>query len=657
MENKENIINELYRNMQLMQIDSSHLNEQKFLSRLFRQSGKRVFKDALEKFIKDNPNIKSIIDNPNTDKQRWFRNAYNNWVNDPNNKDLQYDLIDRYLDLDTATILSKTEILDKVLNIGYNRLSNILGKIMENPQNIDNSISTFNITNPREINIIKEYYNRYKEFGSGKRQNLKVDAINKYKQLADDSDYWFETFNFYKQTINSLIDGWKYGKQGLEVKMLDKYRAYLNNIEGVKDENKIEELTLVYKKSIDNTYRSYLMIQDDLATGYLNNLTNTLKQKSTNPKALEFSKIIEELKSGSLGEKYPGFRLTYYLANVKGGGNMGKVIWKSINPGKNNLQNIMTLQSKRIPKWIINGLNSNIGKTMRRTLLWGAFPNKELLYTLIANSRVGIQKKQKMVLYKLYLQYSFLGALRSSIQTIFIPVAYTFYTLMHLNLRGYLEQNNIQFLPKLTDEEKKQIDPENSFIDIVRIFSKEFSTHYYKTWASVGQIENGGLDSKIYQVAYGIGVPNEVKSFNNSIIANVITKMASFDIGGFPNKDYDSFYNMVFSNIIPTLNGFLKGILDAAKNEGDKVQAGGSDITINNPTWSYGLTIGTKIQIVINFDYNNTKQIKVNNKYTLTKDKIGNFNNKPTLIAPKNLSISSIELTDNSNKIHNIKKQ
>jgi len=75
------------------------------------------------------------------------------------------------------------------------------------------------------------------------------------------------------------------------------------------------------------------------------------------------------------------------------------------------------------------------------------------------------------------------------------------------------------------------------------------------------------------------------------------------------------------------------------------------------PTWSYGLTIGTKIQIVINFDYNNTKQIKVNDKYILTKDKIGNFNNKPSLIAPKNLLISSIQIEGNDNKIYTITKK
>ena len=658
MENKENIINELYRNMQLMQIDSSHLNEQNFLRRLFRGNPKFVVGKSLKKFIEDSSDVQNIITNPNGPKQINFKDAYSNWLSNPNDKGLQNELVLKYLDLDAVTVLSKTEILDKVLNIGYNKLSNILGKIMENPSNIDNIIISYKITDQKTIKILKEYYNTYKDFGSGKRQNLSVGAINKLKQLADDSDYWFETFNFYKQTINSLIDGWKYGKQGLEVKMLDKYRAYLENLKGVTDSTQIEDITLAYKKSIDSTFRSYLMIQDDLATQYIDTLTKTLKQKSGNPNALEFSQIIRELKAGSLGEKYPGFKLTAQLASVNDKNKIKKTLWNSINPAGNNLRIISDLKSKKMPKFIMDGLNSNTGKTIRRTLVWGAFPNKQLLYTLIASNRTGLQKKQWRTLYSLYLQYSFLGALRSSIQTIFIPAAYTAYTLMDLNLRGYLEQSKLNFplLPELTDEERKQIGSEKTLGDVANIFSKQFITHYYSTWASVGQIGNGGWDSKIYQIAYGIGIPNEVKSFDNSMIANFITKMASFDIGGAPNKDYDSFYRMIFSLVTPNLDKTKKDIENNAKIEGERIQAGGGQIDVNSKTWNYTKTDRNNINLVdISFPYNNTKIVKINNQYSLGNTDFKNVNNIVRISTPKNFEIQSIEITDNNDKKHIIK--
>jgi hypothetical protein len=660
MENKENIINELYRNMQLMQIDSSHLNEQKFLSRLFRGNPKFVVGKALKKFIEDSSDIQNIITNPNGPKQINFKDAYSNWLSNPNDKGLQNELVLKYLDLDAVTVLSKTEILDKVLNIGYNKLSNILGKIMENPSNIDNIIISYKITDQKTIKILKEYYNIYKNFGSGKRQDLSVGAINKLKQLADDSDYWFETFNFYKQTIKSLIDGWKYGKQGLEVKMLDKYRAYLENLKGVTDSTQIEDITLAYKKSIDSTFRSYLMIQDDLATQYIDTLTKTLKQKSGNPNALEFSQIIRELKAGSLGEKYPGFKLTAQLASVNDKNKIKKTLWDSINPAGNNLRIISDLKSKKMPKFIMDGLNSNTGKTIRRTLVWGAFPNKQLLYTLIASNRTGLQKKQWRTLYSLYLQYSFLGALRSSIQTIFIPAAYTAYTLMDLNLRGYLEQSKLNFplLPELTDEERKQIGSEKFLGDVANVFSKQFLTHYYSTWASVGQIGNGGWDSKIYQIAYGIGIPNEVKSFDNSMIANFITKIASSDIGGAPNKDYDSFYRMIFSLVTPNLDKTKKDIENNAKIEGERIQAGGGQIDVNSKTWNYTKTDRNNINLVdISFPYNNTKIVKINNQYSLGNTDFKNVNNIVRISTPKNFTIISMEITDNNDKKHIIKEK
>jgi hypothetical protein len=660
MENKENIINELYRNMQLMQIDSSHLNEQKFLSRLFRGNPKFVVGKSLKKFIEDSSDIQNIITNPNGPKQINFKDAYSNWLSNPNDKGLQNELVLKYLDLDAVTVLSKTEILDKVLNIGYNKLSNILGKIMENPSNIDNIIISYKITDQKTIKILKEYYNIYKDFGSGKMQDLSVGAINKLKQLADDSDYWFDTFNFYKQTIKSLIDGWKYGKQGLEVKMLDKYRAYLENLKGVTDSTQIEDITLAYKKSIDSTFRSYLMIQDDLATQYIDTLTKTLKQKSGNPNALEFSQIIRELKAGSLGEKYPGFKLTAQLASVNDKNKIKKTLWDSINPAGNNLRIISDLKSKKIPKFIRDGLNTNTGKTIRRTLVWGAFPNKQLLYTLIASNRTGLQKKQWRTLYSLYLQYSFLGALRSSIQTIFIPAAYTAYTLMHLNLRGYLEQSKLNFplLPELTDEERKQIGSEKFLGDVANVFSKQFLTHYYSTWASVGQIGNGGWDSKIYQIAYGIGIPNEVKSFDNSMIANIITKIASIDIGGAPNKDYDSFYRMIFSLVTPNLDKTKKDIENNAKIEGERIQAGGGQIDVNSQTWNYTKTDRNNINLVdISFPYNNTKIVRINNQFDLNRDFFKNINNIVRISTPKNFEIESIEITDNNDKKHIIKQK
>jgi hypothetical protein len=109
-----------------------------------------------------------------------------------------------------------------------------------------------------------------------------------------------------------------------------------------------------------------------------------------------------------------------------------------------------------------------------------------------------------------------------------------------------------------------------------------------------------------------------------------------------------------------TFRGAILGQISSKAMQGIKsggqeiITGGGSSITVNNPTWSYGENIGTKRQIIINFDYNNTGEIKVDNKVVLN---IRNISNKPVLIAPKNLSIRSIELTDNDGKKHILTKK
>jgi len=401
------------------------------------------------------------------------------------------------------------------------------------------------------------------------------------------------------------------------------------------------------------------MIQDDLASEYFNTLKNTLGLQKNSPNALEFEQIISELKSSNFGEQYPGFKLTAQLQSVNSS-NKYTEIWNSLNPWYNNLQRVKDLNYKVIPNWVRSLLNTRTGKIIRRTIVWGAFPNKKLLYTLIASNRKGLQNKQFRRLFSLYLQYSFLGALRSTLLTIYIPIAYTIYTLASSSFKGFLQKTNIdipgvKIIPPLTDEERKLLESDDAAKDIIKVFSKEFLSYYFTNWASIGQIGDGGLDSKIYQIAYGIGIPNEVKTFDRALVANIITRIVSSDFGGPPNKDYDSFFRMVSGIFIPGLNKTEKDIEDRAKTEGERIQAGGTQIDFNNPTWKYINSPRPSASLIeINFQYNKTKSLNINNQYILNNQQFKNVNNKIRIATPKDLEIKSMVITDIYNKTHNI---
>jgi len=398
------------------------------------------------------------------------------------------------------------------------------------------------------------------------------------------------------------------------------------------------------------------MIQDDLATSQIHSLANALKQQK-NPNAIIFSQIIDNLKAAQLGQTYPGFKLTTYLIENQNPSFL-KILWKAIVP-YNSVHNVYEFTTK-YPRFN-NIMNDPFTKGLRSVFWWGAFPNKELLYTLIASNKLGLQQKRKLTLFKLYLQYSFLGAIRSSIQTSLLPITFGLFAMVNIGVKGFLEAGNIniQGISKLTDEEKNLLKSENFIIDLFSIIFYKYIQHLYKTWTTIVDVGSGGLDSKIYKAAAGLGIPNEVKSFDDSVIANIITFVGSMDFGNMKNKSYNSFYAMIVSALDELFFGpAKKDIENEAKTEGERIQAGDTGIDINNPTWKVVPSPRTNISLIdINFPYKKTKYIKINNQYNLTNTDFKNVNNIVRISTPKNFEINAIQITDINNKTHNIKPQ
>ena len=76
------------------------------------------------------------------------------------------------------------------------------------------------------------------------------------------------------------------------------------------------------------------------------------------------------------------------------------------------------------------------------------------------------------------------------------------------------------------------------------------------------------------------------------------------------------------------------------------------------PTWKYVQSQRTNISLIdINFPYNKTKFIKINNQHNLDNTHFKNVNNIVRISTPKNFKIQVIEITDNNGKTHNINKQ
>jgi len=76
------------------------------------------------------------------------------------------------------------------------------------------------------------------------------------------------------------------------------------------------------------------------------------------------------------------------------------------------------------------------------------------------------------------------------------------------------------------------------------------------------------------------------------------------------------------------------------------------------PTWSYSETkLPTSKIVEINFPFNQTQKIIVNDKYNLDSNFFRNINNKVGINVPDKIAISSIKVIDNSNRSYTTNKK
>ena len=136
--------------------------------------------------------------------------------------------------------------------------------------------------------------------------------------------------------------------------------------------------------------------------------------------------------------------------------------------------------------------------------------------------------------------------------------------------------------------------------------------------------------------------------------------------------DYKSFTTLFLGSITQIIGSIFKGLLisigEAFKQifkifgmsiaGGTGTQAGGTEVTVNTPTWSYNTAISTQNAkyIDINFRFDKTSKLMINNiEYRFIM--ADNNNNKIRTVVRSGTTINSIKIIDNRNVTHNITQQ
>jgi hypothetical protein len=671
MKNRNEIIKELYRNIQLMDVNPELLDEAvnpfKWMKSLFSKS-KISFEDLLDKLIKNDTTIKKILDEPNTNQAHIdFKNAYDNYIGDVKNLNFKYDLINKYLHLSNPSLLEKTDFLLRGLNMTYSGLSEHLTKIMSrfdpnNPQAFNQSFEDYltsaGINNSKQREVFRRYFDIYKKYGSGRSRGLvETQSIDALTKLAKQRNF-FELINFWKLTFKSINQAFKKNKSDLEIKILDKYVGYLDDLAKIKDQEQRDNATLAYKKYIDNTFRSYLMQQNSTAFNYIFKFAENLKMEYKNPAAESLEDIINDLVGSSLSQKYPGFRLTAIL-NSKLGGNTKfeqnfNLIKYSIKPQYPQIYN--NILTKILPdKFNFLLKNKSLNRVIR-TQLFGVFPNTELLYRLIAQNKDAIKNKNVKKLLVIYIKYVMYNLVRNAYMFIYMPAIYGLY-----NSGLYILKDNYpDLVGSLTPEEEELL--KGSWVeDAAAVFGREVSLHIQKTFWVVDN--NESLGNKILKIAANIITPPEITSFNNSVMANVAVFIGNKGIASGPDVKYESFTQLFMNTVIFKIDDIIRGLFNGAtstgaeiQDSGTEIQAGGGQIDVNDKTWRFSTTsLPTSKIVEINFPFNKTKQVIVNDRYRLGNKFFRNLNSKVGVNIPNTITITSIKVIENNNTTHNFK--
>lgn len=671
MKNRNEIIKELYRNIQLMDVNPELLDEAvnpfKWMKSLFSKS-KISFEDLLDNLINKNDTIKKILNEPISNQADInFKKAYDKYIANVNNLGYKYDLIYKFLDLSNVSLLEKTDFLLRGLNMTYSGLSEHLTKIMSrfdpnNPQAFNQSFEDYltsaGINDITQRKVFRRYFDIYKKYGSGRSrglvENQSIDALTK---LAKQRNF-FELINFWKLTFKSINQAFKKNKSDLEIKILDKYVGYLDDLKKLTDQEQIDNATLAYKKYIDNTFRSYLMQQNSTAFNYIFKFAENLKMQN-NPAADSLEKIINDLVGSSLSQKYPGFRLTAIL-NSKLGGNTKfeqnfNLIKYSIRPQYPQIYN--NIFTNILPdKFNFLLKNKSLNRVIR-TQLFGVFPNTELLYRLIAQSKDAIKNKNVKKLLVIYIQYVMYNLVRNALIFIYMPAIYGLYT----GGLYALKANYPDLVGSLTPEEEELLKG-GWEEDVAAVFGRQLSLHVQKTFWVVDN--NESLGNKILKIAANIITPPEITSFNNSVMANVAVFLGNKGIASGPDVKYESFTQLFMNTVIFKIDDIIRGLFNGAtstgaeiQDSGTEIQAGGGQIDVNDKTWRFSTTsLPTSKIVEINFPFNKTKQVIVNDRYRLGNKFFRNLNSKVGVNIPNTITITSIKVIENNNTTHNFKK-
>lgn len=311
-------------------------------------------------------------------------------------------------------------------------------------------------------------------------------------------------------------------------------------------------------------------------------------------------------------------------------------------------------------KAIIKASTSAPVKTMAQSYAFGVLPNRKLIVKYLSDAKIFSDSKlagpaaSKYIRYlRAYFTIQIYSLARKVIIYGLLPIltgaakaAYESDT--SVRIRNLLNRNyNLVMGRNYTEIEYTR---NNFFANLVIYGFKDFKYLFQ----SIVSSNLNSFDSFMSATIKNIILPAYILSLTEAFIWKKVLYPIVTDLTinrGFESFDYSEFIDRSFNNEM------RRNQEELDNNNPELRQAGGTEVTVSTPTWSYGQTMGQTRQLIINFDKSKIKSLLINGRpLEVTRLRL-NSNNKPAINIPINYDISTIKLTDNNNRNYNLTKE
>lgn len=660
---KNKLIGEINRNRKLMNIVL--LNEASIpIPTLFMRNSKLT--KLYNNFLKTNADVKNWLDNPTT--QRNYTDTLNNIhayidINNPLDKFVKFNLVSDYL---AVTPIQLKNMLGGLINHTKSKTGpkfNEIGFGGQYDTEIQNYLANnFSNLNQHQRGVVAHYFKTWVKVGGSFNQKFDVGNISKLASTVDfNSRSIIKILSLYK-TI--LITDMRKTRATLDAEILDIYYSYIDD--SIKtltsSPESIDANTAVYANEINKKLITYYTKFGEHSFSVLSNLIKTYKESIRNRQSsgdspnvdlgkIEFfQKIIDDL--AIKGDKYTGTRFIYYLTkNYK----LGEIL-KELVLSPFNKPEIQVKMELKFAEKILNFYKKVSSNPVGKFILWGPAANFNLYILALRQLKNLLKNESIETISETEKGRMLIGIISSWLLFCFINFVRRFLYLL-ISIPVGISAAAIIGLQKIIGitfpYSKESITNRDSNKDLSVSVSEAISYEmgvYFKKAVIKFSAEAGYTFNDAF---WNFILPPEITNPEQGLILTGAREGIEFLVNLDPseNVSYASFREAILGQI---LSKAWQGI----KSGGQAIISGaGGQITISNPTWSYGETMGQTRQLIINFDKSKIKSLLINGRpLEVTRLKL-NSNNKPAINIPINYDISTIKLTDNNHRNYNLTKK